>query len=215
MNHPNLPKKRFVILISGRGSNMRAIVEKNRDNQQVEIAAVISHTPDSQGLQWAKEQGIETEEVLHKHYANREAFEQELIQVIDRYQPDYIVLAGFMRILTAGFVTHYASRVINIHPSLLPSFIGLHTHQQALDMGVKVHGCTIHVVTPELDHGPIIAQAVVPVCDDDTADTLASRVLKMEHTLYPNVVKGLAEGRIVIKDDKVQNPQGLLWFQEN
>lgn len=206
--------KRFVILISGRGSNMRAIVQKTQSNPKVDIVAVIAHTPNSQGLQWAKEQGIATEEVLHKDYDSREAFEKQLKQVIDAYRPDYVVLAGFMRILGAEFVASYPDRIINIHPSLLPSFVGLHTHQQAIDMGVKVHGCTVHIVTAELDHGPILAQATVPVLDQDDADQLAQRVLTMEHQIYPAVVAGLAQETIIYQDGKVHNPCALFTYEK-
>ncbi len=186
--------KNVVILISGRGSNMEAIVRSaQQENWQahpgIHIAAVISNRPDAAGLNFAKEQGIPTAVVDHKAFANREAFDASLLDCIERYEPDLVVLAGFMRVLTPAFVQHYAGRLINIHPSLLPAFPGLHTHQRALDAGVKEHGVTIHLVTAELDHGPLLAQAKVPVLAGDTESTLAARVLMEEHRIYPRVVR--------------------------
>ena len=185
--------KNIVILISGGGSNMAAIVKtaKNQDwatRLNAQVAAVISNRADAAGLLWAQEQGIRTASLDHKAFASREAFDQALMQHIDTYQPSLVVLAGFMRILTPAFVAHYAGRLINIHPSLLPAFTGLHTHQRAIDAGCKFAGATVHHVTAELDVGPILAQAVVPVLTADTEVTLAARVLTQEHLIYPQVV---------------------------
>lgn len=199
----NAPK-RFVILISGRGSNMQAIVNMAQSRTDMQIAAVISHQTASAGCVWAAERGIATAELSHKAYANREAYDAALLQLVDSYQPDYVILAGFMRILTAPFVQHFHGRLLNIHPSLLPSFTGLHTHERALEEGVKAHGCTVHFVTPVLDVGPIVAQAVVPVMAQDDADSLAARVLTMEHKIYPAVVDYLARGIVSLdKQDRV------------
>ncbi|MFV9473358.1 phosphoribosylglycinamide formyltransferase [Advenella sp. RU8] len=197
----NQSPKRFVLLISGRGSNMQAIVNMAKNRPDIHVAAVISHSRNSKGLEWAKEQGINVHEILNKDYDSRESFDQALQEIIDTHQPDYVLLAGFMRILTEKFVRHYHGRLINIHPSLLPSFPGLDTHQQALDAGVLLHGCTIHFVTPVLDHGPIIAQSAVPVRKTDTADDLAQRVLGMEHIMFPAVVGYLAEDIIELGDN--------------
>jgi phosphoribosylglycinamide formyltransferase-1 len=194
--------KNIVILISGRGSNMQAIVDAQVPGGR--IAAVIANRADAGGLAWAAERGIATAVLDHKQFAGREAFDAALVALIDGYAPDLVVLAGFMRILTAGFVNHYANRLINIHPSLLPSFTGLHTHERALAEGVKFAGCTVHFVTAELDHGPIIAQAAVPVLDDDTPDALAARVLKEEHRLYPQAVADFVAGRLLIDGNRVK-----------
>ena len=192
--------KNIVILISGSGSNMAAIVHAAQtqgwaQHHQAQIRAVISNRPDAQGLTFAKEQGIATAVVDHRAFASapqpREAFDAALMAQIDTYQPDLVVLAGFMRILTPGFVAHYAGRLINIHPSLLPAFPGLNTHARALEMGCKFAGATVHRVTTELDHGEILAQAVVPVLPDDTPDTLAARVLTQEHVMYPKAIATL------------------------
>ena len=185
--------KNIVILISGGGSNMAAIVKtaKSQDwatSLNASVAAVISNRADAAGLLWAKKQGIDTASIDHKAFDSREAFDQALMQHIDAYSPSLVVLAGFMRILTPGFVTHYAGRLINIHPSLLPAFTGLHTHQRAIDAGCKFAGVTVHQVTAELDVGPILAQAVVPVLGEDTQATLAARVLTQEHLIYPQAV---------------------------
>ncbi len=192
--------KRIVILISGRGSNMEAIFDARLP---VEIAAVISNEPAAQGLATAQSRGIPTAVVPHKAFADRETFDGVLAMEINRYQPDFVVLAGFMRVLTEEFVVRYSGRMINIHPSLLPSFPGLHTHQRALDAGVRVHGCTVHFVTPGLDSGPIIAQAAVPVLPGDDEDTLAARVLTEEHRIYPQAVRWLCEGRVQLADESV------------
>ena len=188
--------KNIVILISGTGSNMAAIVRAAQQQDwarrlDARVAAVISNRPDAKGLAWAREAGIATAVVDHKAYAGREPFDAALMAEVDRHQPALVVLAGFMRILTPGFVAHYAGRIVNIHPSLLPAFPGLHTHQRAIDMGCRVAGVTVHQVTAELDHGAILAQAVVPVLPDDTADTLAARVLTQEHLIYPRAVAEL------------------------
>ncbi|HCY64819.1 MAG TPA: phosphoribosylglycinamide formyltransferase [Oxalobacteraceae bacterium] len=197
--------KNIVILISGRGSNMQAIVETAQaEKWPVKIAAVISNRADAAGLDYAAAAGIPTAVVVSKDYPERAAFDAALQAEIDRYAPDLVVLAGFMRILTAPFVEHYAGRLMNIHPSLLPSFPGLATHQQALSFGVKVHGATVHFVTADLDHGPIVAQAAVPVLPDDTEHSLAERVLEQEHVIYPRAVRWFAEGRLKIEDGRVQ-----------
>jgi len=185
--------KNIVILISGSGSNMAAIVRCAQQAQwaarlQARVAAVISNKADAKGLVFAQEQGIATAVLDHKAYPSREAFDAALIQEIDRHAPNLVVLAGFMRILTPGFVQHYAGRLLNIHPSLLPAFPGLHTHERAIEAGCKFAGATVHEVTAELDHGPILAQAVVPVLPDDTPDALAARVLTQEHRIYPQAV---------------------------
>ena len=192
--------KNLVILISGGGSNMAAIVRTaQRDDwatrYQAQVAAVISNKPDAKGLVLAQEQGLKTAVVNHQDFAHeaepRAAFDAALMQEIDQHEPYLVLLAGFMRILTPGFVAHYAGRLINIHPSLLPAFTGLHTHQRALDEGCQFAGATVHRVTAELDHGEILAQAVVPVLAGDNADSLAARVLTQEHQMYPRVVAQL------------------------
>ena len=188
--------KNIVILISGGGSNMAAIVRASQQQNwakqyNARVAAVVSNKADAKGLVFARDNGIATEVLDHKQFDSREAFDTELMQVIDRHAPDLVVLAGFMRILTPGFVAHYEGRLINIHPSLLPAFTGLHTHQRAIDAGCKFAGCTVHRVTAELDVGPILEQAVVPVLPGDTADLLAARVLVQEHAIYPRAVLDL------------------------
>ena len=188
--------KNIVILISGGGSNMAAIVKTAQQEQWeraygVRIAAVVSNKADAKGLVFAREHGIATAVLDHKAFESREAFDAALAQAIDQHQPALVVLAGFMRILTPGFVEHYAGRLINIHPSLLPAFTGLHTHQRAIDAGCKFAGVTVHQVTAELDVGPILDQAVVPVLPDDTAQPLAARVLTQEHIIYPRAVRNL------------------------
>ena len=185
--------KNIVILISGGGSNMAAIVRAAQQGRWGEalgaqVAAVISNKADAGGLAFAQSQGIATAVLDHRAYASREDFDAALAEKIDAFAPDLLVLAGFMRILTPAFVARYVGRLLNIHPSLLPAFPGLHTHQRAIDMGCKFAGCTVHQVTAELDHGPILAQAVVPVLAGDTADDLAARVLSQEHVIYPQAV---------------------------
>jgi phosphoribosylglycinamide formyltransferase 1 len=188
--------KNIVILISGGGSNMAAIVRAAQRDQWprlygAEVRAVISNRADAGGLAFAREQGIAAEVVDHKRFAAREMFDEALAATIDRHQPALVALAGFMRILTPAFVAHYAGRLLNIHPSLLPAFPGLHTHQRALDAGCRLAGATVHQVTAELDHGPILAQAAVPVLPDDTPQTLAARVLTQEHLIYPRAIAEL------------------------
>jgi phosphoribosylglycinamide formyltransferase-1 len=185
--------KNIVILISGGGSNMAAIVKTAQQEQWerrlgARVAAVVSNKADAKGLAFARAQGIATEVLDHKQYPSREAFDAELAAVIDRHAPALVVLAGFMRILSPGFVAHYVGRLLNIHPSLLPAFTGLHTHQRAIDAGCRFAGCTVHQVTAELDVGPIVEQAVVPVLAGDTAEQLAARVLTQEHLIYPRAV---------------------------
>jgi phosphoribosylglycinamide formyltransferase-1 len=185
--------KSAVILISGRGSNMRALIEARTG---VEMRAVISNRPEAQGLEWAKGRGIATEVVDHKAFPGREAFDAALVRAIEAHRPDMVLLAGFMRILTDGFIARYDGRLINIHPSLLPAFPGLHTHRRALEAGVKVHGASVHLVTAALDGGPVIIQGVVPVMAGDTEEKLAARVLEVEHRIYPQAVRWMGEGRI-------------------
>lgn len=188
---------RLVILISGRGSNMKSIVEAvNNGELNAEVSAVISNRPDAAGLAFAEQQGIATQTLDHKQFDSREAFDSKLAETIDSYQPDYVILAGFMRILTAEFVEHYANRLINIHPSLLPKFKGLDTHQRAIDAGETEHGASVHFVTAELDDGPVILQARVPVLEDDTAESLAHRVLEQEHQLYPAAINKLVNSSL-------------------
>jgi phosphoribosylglycinamide formyltransferase 1 len=188
--------KSVVILISGRGSNMRSIVEAGLG---ANVRAVISNRPDAGGLAYAREHGIATAVVDHTQHPDRAAFDHALAQEIDRHAPDLVVLAGFMRILTPGFVEHYAGRMINIHPSLLPAFTGLHTHRRAIEAGCRIAGVTVHFVTGELDGGPIIAQTAVPVLAGDDEATLAARVLAQEHLLYPRVVRWFLEERLTLQ----------------
>ena len=192
--------KRIVILISGRGSNMEAIVDAcASEGWDARVAAVISNRADAAGLAFAAARGIATAVVDHRAYASREDFDGALAEAIDAQAPDLVLLAGFMRILTPAFVQRYAGRLMNIHPSLLPLFPGLHTHRRALEAGCKVAGATVHFVTADLDHGPIVAQAVVPVRADDSEDTLAARVLAREHVLYPLAVRWFVEGRLQVQ----------------
>ncbi len=196
--------KRIVILISGRGSNMEAMLRvAAAEHWPAQIVAVISNKASAAGLHTAKAAGIAARVVEHVAYPDRERFDQALASMIDEFSPDLVVLAGFMRILTPTFVAHYQGRLLNIHPSLLPSFPGLDTHRRALEAGVKLHGATVHFVTSELDHGPIIDQAAVPVLDGDTEDTLAARVLSQEHVIYPRAVRDFIEGRYTLTDGGV------------
>ena len=189
--------KRIVILISGRGSNMEAIVQRCAgEGWPAQVAAVIANRTDAAGLAWAARHGIATAVVDHKAYPSREAFDAALAETVDAHRPDLLLLAGFMRVLGAAFVQRYAGRMMNIHPSLLPAFPGLHTHQRALDAGCKAVGATVHFVTPELDHGPIVMQSVVPVMAGDTGDTLSARVLRTEHVIYPLSVRWFVEGKL-------------------
>lgn len=187
--------KKIVILISGRGSNLQALLSAQLP---CSIAAVISNRADAEGLEIARQHGIATRVVPHRDYADRAAFDTALAQVIDGYQPDFIVLAGFMRILTAAFVNHYYGKLVNIHPSILPAYTGMNTHERALQDGVKIHGCTVHFVTPDLDHGPIIIQAAVPVLSNDTVQMLSERVLKEEHRIYVQALRWLCTDQVTL-----------------
>jgi phosphoribosylglycinamide formyltransferase-1 len=192
-------KKRVAILISGRGSNMQALVEAARDPAYpAEIALVVSNRPDAPGLAWAKTQGLLTLALDHKLYEDRAHFEGQLHSVLELSKIDLVALAGFMRLMTAPFIERWRDRMINIHPSLLPAFKGLHTHEQALAAGVKVSGCTVHFVRPEMDEGPIIGQLAVPVLPGDTPDRLAARVLAAEHRLYPKALALVAQGQVAV-----------------
>ena len=190
--------KQIVILISGRGSNLQALLSASLPCR---VAAVISNRADAQGLEVAHEYGITSRVLAHQNYADRASFDAALKAIIDSYQPDFIVLAGFMRILTAPFVEHYRGRLINIHPSLLPAYAGMNTHERAIQDGVKIHGCTVHFVTPDLDHGPIIIQAAVPVLSNDTAQILSERVLRQEHLVYPQAIRWLCDGLVHLDTD--------------
>ena len=197
--------KNIVILISGRGSNMEAVVRAlEAEGWPARIAAVISNKPDAGGLAFAQARGIPTAVVPSKTFATRAEFDAKLQETIDVFQPDLVVLAGFMRILTAPFVEHYAGRMLNIHPSLLPLFPGLHTHQQALEAGCVEHGATVHFVTAELDHGPAVLQARIPVLPGDTEATLATRLLVEEHKIYPRAVRLFVEDRLVVENGAVR-----------
>ena len=191
---------RVVVLLSGRGSNFQAIVEASLP---VEIVAVISNRPQAAGLAYARERGLPAVALDHTAHPDRESFDALLADEIDRHQPDLVVLAGYMRILSPAFIARYEGRLLNIHPSLLPMFPGLKTHERALAEGVKIHGCTVHFVTAQLDHGPIVIQAAVPVRSDDTADTLAARVLVQEHRIYPQAIRWFSEGRLVNQHGRV------------
>ncbi len=190
--------KNIVILISGRGSNLQALLEAGLPCR---IAAVISNRAGAGGLEIAQAHGIPTAVIEHRNYTDRESFDAALADLIDTFHPDFVVLAGFMRILSAGFVARYHGRLVNIHPSLLPAYGGLNTHARALHDGVRIHGCTVHFVTPDLDHGPIIIQAAVPVLCGDTEQTLAARVLHEEHRIYPQAIRWLCAGRVELGDD--------------
>jgi phosphoribosylglycinamide formyltransferase 1 len=192
--------KTLVILISGRGSNMRALLEAGLP---IDRAVVISSNPDAEGLEIAESLGVRVSCIDHRDFQNREAFDAALAAEIDRYQPDLVALAGFMRILTDDFVLRYQGRLINIHPSLLPAYPGLHTHRRALQDGVKIHGCTVHFVTAAVDHGPIVIQAAVPIMPDDTHQILAGRVLHAEHRIYPQAVRWFLQGRLKLSGQMV------------
>lgn len=201
--------KNIVILISGRGSNMEAIVNAcAAERWPARVAAVISNRPEAGGLAFAAARGIATAVVDHKQYDSREAFDAELARVVDGFSPDVVVLAGFMRILTPEFVRRFEGRMLNVHPSLLPAFPGLHTHARAIEAGCKLAGATVHFVTAELDHGPIVAQAAVPVLPDDTPDLLSARVLKQEHQIYPQAVRWMVEGSLKLADGRVTHTEG-------
>lgn len=197
-------RKRVAVLISGRGSNMQALVEAARaPDYPAEIALVISNRPEALGLAWAKAEGLPTLALDHTRYESREHFEGQLQSVLDLTRIEIVALAGFMRLMTADFVTRWRGRMINIHPSLLPAFKGLDTHEQAIAAGVRISGCTVHFVVPQMDAGPIIGQAAVPVHPSDTPDTLAARVLAAEHHLYPHILALLARGQVAMADDGV------------
>lgn len=188
-----------VVLLSGTGSNLQALIDSTRTGDSpVRIAAVVSNRSDAYGLQRARDAGIETRSLDHKAFEGREAFDSALIELIDAFSPQLVVLAGFMRILSADFVRHYEGCLLNIHPSLLPKYKGMHTHQRALDAGDSEHGCSVHFVTEELDGGPLVVQAVVPVESADSAQTLAQRVHTQEHRIYPLAVRWFAEGRLIL-----------------
>ena len=189
----------IVALISGRGSNLQALLDAG-----LPVSAVIANRADAKGLELAAARGVPARVVEHRAFTNREAFDAALAVEAERFAPRLLVLAGFMRVLTRSFVERYASRMLNIHPSLLPAFPGLDTHARALAAGVKVHGCTVHFVTAELDHGPIVVQAAVPVRADDSAASLAARVLRQEHVIYPRAVRWFMEGRLVIESGVVR-----------
>jgi phosphoribosylglycinamide formyltransferase-1 len=196
-----------VILISGRGSNMQAILEAKLS---IRVACVISNDPAAAGLATARHYGVETTAIDHRSFPDRAGFDARLAETIDSHRPDVVVLAGFMRILTPGFVARYQGRLVNIHPSLLPSFPGLDTHRRAIEAGVRIHGCTVHYVTPELDAGPIIVQAAVPVLPDDDEDRLAARVLAQEHLIYPQALRWIATGRVRLgPDGRVQHATAI------
>ena len=201
--------KRIVILISGRGSNMEAIVQRCAEQRwPAAVVAVIANRADAGGLLYAAARGIATAVVDHRGHATREAFDAELARVIDTFAPDLVVLAGFMRILGAAFVQRHEGRLLNIHPSLLPAFPGLHTHRRALQAGCKAVGASVHLVTPELDHGPIVMQSVVPVRPGDDEHTLAARVLATEHVIYPQSVRWFVEGKLRVDGGLVQQTEG-------
>ena len=207
--------KRIVVLISGQGSNLDAIVRASEaQDWPGRVVAVISNRAEAGGLEIARRRGIAAESLDHKAFPDRAAFDAALAELIDRQAPDLVVLAGFMRILTPGFVARYEGRMLNVHPSLLPSFTGLNTHRRAIEEGCKVAGATVHFVSAELDHGPIVAQAVVPVLAGDTEATLAKRVLTAEHELYPRAVGWFVKGELELKDGRVthrgREPQGWL-----
>ncbi|MBA9898998.1 phosphoribosylglycinamide formyltransferase [Burkholderia cepacia] len=206
--------KKLVILISGRGSNMEAIVRAcAQERWPAEIAAVIANRPDAAGLAFAASHGVATAVVDHRSFDGRDSFDAALAAAIDRFAPDLVVLAGFMRILTPAFVRRYEGRLLNIHPSLLPSFKGIHTHQQALDAGVALHGASVHFVIPELDSGAIVAQGAVPVRAGDDAAALAQRVLAVEHVLYPRAVRWFIEGRLRLENGRaVVAPEEARWI---
>lgn len=207
--------KSVVILISGRGSNMQALLDANLP---CKIAAVISNRSDAQGLEIARARGIPTAVVPHRDYADRASFDAALAAAIDRHAPDVIALAGFMRILTDHFVERYRGKLINIHPSLLPAYPGIDTHERALQDGIKIHGCTVHFVTPTLDHGPIIIQAAVPVLRDDTPESLSARVLGEEHRIYAQAIRWLCRGQVWLNkesraaSDRLEQPGAALVF---
>jgi len=189
-----------IVLISGSGSNLQSLID-NSKNIDLEISCVISNNPDAYGLERAKKANIETKILDHSEFSSRESYDDSLKEIIEKFNPEVIILAGFMRILTANFVNHFLGKVLNIHPSLLPKYPGLHTHQRVIDAGDKVHGVTVHFVTPELDGGPIIAQKEIEVYSDDDADSLAKRLLIEEHIIYPKVISWFTSGVIKLKNN--------------
>jgi phosphoribosylglycinamide formyltransferase 1 len=210
MNKPEQPPHRIVILISGRGSNMQAIVQRCAEQGwPAQVVAVLADRPTAAGLAFAQDQGIATTVVDHKAHRDRAAFDAALADAIDLHRPSLLVLAGFMRILGAAFVQRYAGRLLNIHPSLLPAFPGLHTHRRALQAGCKAVGATVHFVTPELDHGPIVMQSVVPVYPADDEHSLSARVLATEHVIYPQSVRWFVQGQVSVQGGLVLQADGL------
>lgn len=193
--------KRIAILVSGRGSNMQAILDAGLP---VEVAAVISNNPAAKALEIARGRGLATATVNHRDFPDRAAFDIALAEKLAGFRPELVVLAGFMRILTEAFIARFEGRILNVHPSLLPAFPGTDTHRRAIDAGVRLHGCTVHFVTPALDHGPIVIQAAVPVLPDDDEQQLAARVLEQEHRIYPLAIRWFAEGRLQLKDGRVR-----------
>jgi len=193
--------KRIVILISGRGSNMQAVLEAKLNAM---VCAVISNEASAKGLQIARDAGVDTRVISHHAYASRASFDRCLADTIEEYRPDLIVLAGFMRILTEEFISRFNGKIMNIHPSLLPAFPGLDTHRRAIDEGVKLHGCTVHFVTTALDHGPIVIQSAVPVRPDDDEDRLAARVLELEHAVYPRAIQWFLDDQLVVEGNRVK-----------
>ncbi len=207
--HPQKP--RIVVLISGSGTNLQALIDAVAGGDiDAELSAVISNRPQVKGLERARQHGIETHTLDHQSYQSRDSFDAAMIRQIDHYQPDLLVLAGFMRILTDDFVRHYQGRMLNIHPSLLPKYRGLHTHRRALEAGDHSHGATVHFVSEELDGGPLILQAVVPILNGDDAETLAARVQQQEHIIYPLAVKWFTEGRLKYHHGQVSMDGQLL-----
>ena len=206
--------KRVVILISGRGSNLQSILDAKLDAQ---IAAVISNNPAARGIDIARSAGVDTAVIDHRAFPDRASFEAVLADKVDSYRPDLLVLAGFMRILTEGFIKRFRNRIMNIHPSLLPAFPGVATHRRALHEGVRIHGCTVHFVTPDLDHGPIVVQAAVPVLPGDDEDRLAARVLEQEHRIYPEAIRWYLDGSLRFDGNRVtvsagrSAPDAIVW----
>jgi len=206
--------KRVVILISGRGSNLQSILDAKLDAQ---IAAVISNNPAARGIEIARSAGVDTAVIDHRAFPDRASFEAVLADKVDSYRPDLLVLAGFMRILTEGFIKRFRNRIMNIHPSLLPAFPGVATHRRALHEGVRIHGCTVHFVTPDLDHGPIVVQAAVPVLPGDDEDRLAARVLEQEHRIYPEAIRWYLDGSLRFDGNRVtvsagrSAPDAIVW----
>jgi len=206
--------KRIVILISGRGSNLQSILDARLDAQ---IAAVISNNPAARGIEIARSADVDTAVIDHRAFPDRASFEAVLADKVDSYRPDLLVLAGFMRILTEGFIKRFRNRIMNIHPSLLPAFPGVDTHRRALHEGVRIHGCTVHFVTPDLDHGPIVVQAAVPVLPGDDEDRLAARVLEQEHRIYPEAIRWYLDGSLRFDGNRVtvstkrSAPDAMVW----